>query len=96
MEPQTIGEYTPFNYSIIEKCKLKVWHESIDKYKAAPVWKNFQIEDMGGVDGVNVDEATKEVEGYYDLKGVRLTEPARGQAVIVRYTDGTSKKMVVE
>ena len=57
-------------------------------------WQDFLIN--AGVDGVEVDEATKEVEGYYDLKGIRLEEPIRGQVTVVRYKDGTSQKVVVK
>lgn len=48
------------------------------------------------VEGIAVDEATKEVEGYYDMNGIRLEEPIRGQVTVVRYKDGTSHKIVVE
>lgn len=85
-----------FNNVNIPSCKLYVWRESFNAYKAADVWKEFDIQDLGGVEGVEADEATKEVEGYYDLKGIRIEEPARGQAVIVRYKDGTSQKVVVK
>ena len=54
-------------------------------------WQDFLI----GA-GVEVDAETKEVEGYYDLKGVRLEEPIRGQVNIIRYKDGTSHKIFVE
>lgn len=58
--------------------------------------KNFDIQDLGGVEGVKADETAKEVEGYYNLNGVRLEEPARGQVTIVRYIDGSSRKIVVK
>ena len=45
---------------------------------------------------MEVDAETKEVEGYYDLKGIRLEEPIRGQVNIVRYKDGSSHKVFVE
>ena len=95
LTPQSIDDYVFYGVDV-PNCKLYVWHESLDAYKAAIVWKDFDIQDMGGVEGVEVDAATKEVEGFYDLKGIRLNEPARGQAVIVRYTDGTAKKVVVK
>ena len=79
-------------------CVLHVTPEHFDAYKKASQWKTFFniIDDLAGVEGVEVDAATKEVEGYYNLQGIRLNEPIRGQAVIVRYTDGTAKKVVVK
>ena len=93
LEPQEISTNVFLGVNLSE-IKLFVWHESLDAYKAANVWKEFDIQDMGGIDGVEVDEATKEVEGYYDLNGIRLEEPVRGQVNIVRYTDGSTKKVV--
>ena len=79
-------------------CVLHVTPDYFEAYKKASQWKTFFniIDDLAGVEGVEVDEATKEVEGYYDLKGIRLEEPIRGQVNIVRYTDGTSHKVFVE
>ena len=95
LTPQSIDSYVFYNVNI-PACKLYVWHESLDAYKAANIWKYFDIQDMGGVEGVEVDAATKEVEGYYNLQGIRLNEPARGQVNIVRHTDGTTQKIVVK
>lgn len=77
-------------------CVVHVLPDFYDAYKNADQWCLFIIivPDLSGVEGVEVDESAKEVDCYYDLKGVRLEEPARGQAVIVRYTDGTAKKIV--
>ena len=47
------------------------------------------------VEGVEADDETKTVAGYYNLQGVRIDNPERGQVSIVRYTDGTAKKIVV-
>ncbi|MBQ4291642.1 MAG: leucine-rich repeat domain-containing protein [Muribaculaceae bacterium] len=94
LTPQTI-EAIVFNDVDVSKCKLCVWHEAIDKYKEANVWKDFLIEDLGGVEGVEADTEAKTVEGYYNLQGVRIDNPASGQVSIVRYTDGTAKKIVV-
>ena len=79
-------------------CVLHVIPDYFEAYKKASQWKTIFniIDDLAGVEGVEVDLATKEVEGYYDLKGVRLNEPPRGQTAIVRYTDGSSRKIVVK
>ena len=95
LTPQSLFDTDVFFLVNIPACKLYVWHESLDAYKAANVWKDFDIQDLGGVEGVEVDEATKEVEGYYNLQGIRLNEPARGQVNIVRYKDGTLQKVIM-
>ncbi|MBQ4434247.1 MAG: hypothetical protein II894_08845 [Bacteroidales bacterium] len=94
LTPQSI-DTSVFNSVSIPACKLYVWHEAIDKYKEAAVWKDFDIQDLGGVEGVVADAEAKTVEGYYNLQGVRIDNPERGQVGIVRYTDGTAKKVVV-
>ena len=92
--PQNIDN-TVFSGVEIKNCFLYVGEGSYEYYKSAEHWKDFIVQ-IAGVEGVEVDGTTKEVEGYYDLKGVRLEEPACGQVNIVRYTDGTAKKIVIE
>ena len=78
-------------------CALHVVPDFYANYCGSPQWNEFMsiIPDLeAGVEGVEVDEATKEVEGYYNLKGIRLEEPIRGQVNIVRYKDGSTKKIV--
>ena len=94
LNPQSINS-SVFNSVNISNCKLYVWHEAIDKYKEAAVWKDFDIQDLGGVEGVEADAEAKTVEGYYNLQGVRIDNPERGQVSFVRYTDGTAKKVIV-
>ncbi|MBQ3991232.1 MAG: leucine-rich repeat protein [Bacteroidales bacterium] len=94
LTPQSIDSNV-FFCANISNCKLYVWHEAIDNYKEADVWKDFDIQDLGGVEGVETDDETKTVEGYYNLQGVRIDNPERGQVGIVRLTDGTAKKVVV-
>ena len=91
--PQSIS-LSVFEYDIYSLCRLYVKSEYIDRYKAAPVWKNFPI--AAGVEDVEIDDATKEVEGYYDLQGIRIKEPTHGQVNIVRYTDGTAEKIIIK
>ena len=94
LTPQRINA-TVFNGVDVSYCTLLVPEESFDFYNHVTYWKDFFVK-INSVEGVEVDEATKEVEGYYDLKGIRLEEPIRGQVNIVRYTDGTSQKAVVK
>lgn len=89
VDPQAIN-VNVFNGVNKSECKLYVPQESYGKYIAANGWKDFLI--VAGVEDVDVDEATKEVDCYYDLRGVRLIEPVRGQAVIVRYPTALPRK----
>ena len=41
-------------------------------------------------------EENDSVVSYFTLQGQRITQPQRGQLVIARYSDGTSRKMVVK
>ena len=93
--PQTIDDYIFYGVDMAN-CRLCVWHESIDAYKAANIWMYFDIQDLGGVEGVEADAEAKTVEGYYNLQGVRIDNPERGQVNIIRYTDGSAKKVVVK
>ena len=94
LTPQKADSYL-FGNLDCKKCHLKVWHEVIDKYKEADVWKDFDIQDLGGVEGVEADAKAKTVEGYYNLQGVRFDNPERGQVSIIRYTDGSAAKVFV-
>lgn len=42
------------------------------------------------------ERGSSSIVGYYNLQGQRITTPQRGQLVIVRYSDGTSRKMLVQ
>ena len=43
----------------------------------------------------NTSESVRTIVGYYNLQGQRITQPQKG-IVIVRYSDGTSSKMLVK
>ena len=44
-------------------------------------------------DGLASDGDSKEIEGYYNLNGMRIDRPGRG-VTIVRYADGTTSKIL--
>ncbi|MBO4380484.1 MAG: leucine-rich repeat protein, partial [Muribaculaceae bacterium] len=92
--PQPINE-TVFSGVNVKACSLYVMENSYYYYSNVVYWKDFLVK-ITGVEGVEVDEPQKEIEGYYDLKGIRLEKPIRGQVNIVRYTDGSTKKLVVK
>lgn len=94
MIPQEINANV-FDGIDLSLCYLYVLENSYNYYIREAVWKDFNVR-ISGVEGVEVDATTKEVEGYYDLNGIRFEEPIRGQVNIVRYKDGTSQKIVVK
>lgn len=69
-----------------------------DKYKGAGGWKNFiTIVEMDSVDGIEpatVSASDVTVTGIYDTNGKEL--PAMQHGInIVRYSDGTTRKVVM-
>lgn len=74
--------------------KLYVPEESLDLYKVASIWKEFDVQVIGGVEEVEADADAKTVEGYYNLQGVRIDKPETGKVGIVRYSDGSAKKVI--
>ena len=51
------------------------------------------VRDDSGVESIIADDAY--ITGYYDLQGRRLDEaPANGGIYIVKYSDGTTRKVM--
>lgn len=57
--------------------------------------QTFTTDVPTGIGAVQADKAAPTVTGYYDLSGRRLTSKQRG-VVIERYSDGTSRKVMVK
>ena len=51
--------------------------------------------DVTGIAGVEADAEAPTVEGYYDMSGRKIDTPKRG-VNIIRYTDGTTRKVFVK
>ena len=79
------------------ECELYVPLESVELYKIAPVWSKFIVKgmDMSGIGDVPADQPTITPVARYNLQGSRLSGPQQG-INIVRYSDGTTKKELVE
>ncbi len=81
---------------ILMEATVEVPIESLEKYQQAPVWKDFWnlkgVEGLVGIEQTSIDVAKSEI-GRYDLTGKAVSEDYRG-IVIVRYSDGSTKKMV--
>lgn len=94
-EPFPLGDDDFGGYPRSE-CKLYVPKGCAKKYRQAEIWKEFDIEEMDGtgIEGVTNDSTVTEVSRY-DANGNMLAAPAKGLN-IVRYSDGTVKKVMVE
>ena len=97
-----VGWQTPlpaggiFNGCDISKCTLYVPQGTRLRYSGTEVWRDFgEIKeyDVSGVDKVDNHSEAKEVSRY-SLDGQRLSAPVKGLN-IVRYSDGSIKKVVV-
>ena len=72
---------------------LVVPDEAVDKYKSHPIWKQFWIESPTDVSNLNANHSTN--ENSYNLFGQVVAKPQKG-INIIRYSDGTSKKVLIK
>jgi len=72
---------------------VKVPVEALDSYKSAPVWKKFwNIEGVADVSTIADDTEIHEIQRV-SMNGLPVDELYKG-LVIVRYSDGTSQKLL--
>ena len=79
------------------KCILYVPQGTLQDYRLADVWRDFEniVEyDATGIDKVTTSTDAKEVSRY-SVNGQRLSAPTKGLN-IVRYSDGRVKKVVAQ
>ena len=63
-------------------------------YQTQAPWSEYEIVVMPtGIEEVETDETAPAIVGYYDLNGKLINGKQRG-AVIVRYSDGTTRKVL--
>ena len=79
---------------------VKVPQEALEKYQQADNWKNFwnlQGFDpaQSGVDEIPVSSVEKVETGRYNLNGQRVGNDYQG-IVIVRYSDGSTRKLIAK
>ena len=72
---------------------------SKEAYASTETWSNFanivEEEDLTAIQPLTLTPS-EAGESYYNLQGQRIAEPQRGQLVVVRRADGTSRKVVVD
>ncbi len=67
-----------------------------DDWNTEYMIKTVKVADLtSGVENIESDSARKDIDAYYSLDGARYTRPVKG-VNIVRYTDGSSRKMMVK
>jgi len=77
-------------------CTLVVPNGCVTAYQQADQWKDFfYIDDPDGIGSLTHDSSPRREEIYYDLKGSRLAAPQKG-INIIRYSDGTTRKVLVK
>lgn len=96
-EPPTLPECSNKQYMNVV---VKVPQEVLEKYQQAENWKNFwnlQGFDPGqsSVDEIPVSSVEKVETGRYNLNGQRVGEDYKG-IVIVRYSDGSTRKLIAK
>lgn len=95
-EPLPLNGFSFGGGGSLSNCKLYVPKGCANKYRNAEVWRDFDIEEME-VTGIGsaTNDSTVTEEARYDANGNLLAAPAKGLN-IVRYSDGTVKKIMVE
>ena len=65
-------------------------------YQAQWPWNEYDIVVMPtGIEEMEIDKTAPVIVGYYDLNGKPITGKQRG-AAILRYSDGTTRKVLVK
>ena len=70
--------------------------DAATRYRAASVWKNYKIVPLTtGIEGAEAGRNAASIVGYYDLNGRSITGK-QGCPVIVRYSDGSTRKVIAK
>ena len=84
---------TSFGGIEVSKVLLMVPDNALEKYKNHSIWKQFWIESPTDVSNLNVNHSTN--KNSYNLFGQVVGKPQKG-INIIRYSDGTSKKVLIK
>ena len=85
-----------FDYTPLETVYV-VDEDAKTAYQAKDPWRKYEIVVMQptGIEEVETDKTAPILVGYYDLNGRPINGKQRG-AVIMRYSDGTARKVLVK
>lgn len=95
--PPSCGWENPFDYVDQANCLLYVPASSVADYKAADYWKDFNIQAASatGISSVSMNGGNaSSVVARYSLSGARLSGSASHGIQIVRYADGSVRKLL--
>jgi len=84
-----VPNYKTVNTYEKEIANLKRWLNE----RVAWMDEQLEFDSSSGVSFLPNNDFQKEITGYYDIKGIRLTTPPRQGIFIVRFKDGTSRLM---
>lgn len=89
--------YNTFDKAQYQNVVLYVPLGSLEAYQTADYWRYFQ--NMQGFDAAGINNVkTEEGDGqnmYYDMSGRKSATPHHG-VNIVRYSDGTTRKVIMK
>ena len=100
--PANIADETVFSAIDKKQCTLYVPEGSVEAYRTAKYWKDFKnikekYYSSTGINKINTNSGSQEEVheiSRYSINGQRLNAPTRG-INIVKYSDGTTKKIMV-
>ena len=85
-----------FYYDTPLKTVYVVDEDAKTAYQAQYPWNNYAIVVMPtGIEELETHKTASTIVGYYDLSGRPINGKQRG-AVILRYSDGTTRKVLVK
>ncbi len=85
----------PFAPSIYPTCVLEVPETAIPAYKAAYVWEDFaNVKPIGylGVEEAMAEDVNSSAVRYFNLQGLEVTRPEKGQ-IVIEVKDGKNRKI---
>ena len=93
--PPSTGGYTFYGTPL--ETVYVVDEDAKTAYQAKYPWSEYEIVVMqpSGIEEVETDKTAPTIVGYYDLNG-KLTNGKQRGAVIVRYSDGTTRKLLLK
>ena len=92
--PPSTGEYI-FNYTPLETVYV-VDEDAKTAYQAQAPWSAYEIVVMPtGIEEMETDKTAPTIVGYYDLNGRQVSSKQRGP-IIIRYSDGTSRRVIMK
>lgn len=95
--PPSCGWSSPFDFIDQANCLLVVPDGSVESYKEADYWKDFNITTPTtlGINGLSAKDGNSSVVSRYNLGGAKVGSSNKGLQII-RMSDGTVKKIIVK